>query len=93
MGDRRAGPRLLPLLQEKDASVRQVAAESLGRVCDVSCVEPLIAALKDKQPPVRAAVAAALVQITSQRFGEDRKQWEKWWKENQNAASKAPGAT
>jgi HEAT repeat protein len=89
-GDRRAGPRLLPILQEKDASIRQVAAESLRLVCDASCVEPLIAALKDKEARVRAAVAAALAQLTDQRFGEDRKQWEKWWKQNKKASSPTP---
>ena len=90
MGDRRAGPRLLPLLLEKDSSIRQVAAETLGRVCDATCAEPLIAALKDKDVRVRGAVAAALAQLTGQRFGEDRKQWEKWWKQNQKAPSPAP---
>jgi HEAT repeat protein len=90
LGDRRAGPRLLPLLQEKDTSIRQVVAESLGRVCDASCVEPLIAALKDKDVRVRAAVAGALAQLTGQRFGEDRKQWEKWWKQNMKTPSPGP---
>jgi HEAT repeat protein len=77
-------------MQEKDASIRQVAAESLRLVCDASCVEPLIAALKDKEARVRAAVAAALAQLTDQRFGEDRKQWEKWWKQNKKTSSPTP---
>jgi HEAT repeat protein len=90
IGDRRAGPRLLPLLQEKDASMRQAAAESLALVCDASCVEPLIAALKDNDARVRAAVAGALVKLTGQRFGEDRKQWENWWKQNRKTSAPAP---
>ena len=83
IGDRRAAPPLLPLLEEKNASLRLAAAESLRLVCDQTCVGPLIAALKDKDASVRAAVARALEQVTSQRLGEDRKQWEKWWKQNQ----------
>lgn len=82
LGDRRAGPPLLPLLRDKDGAMRQVAAESLGKVGDVTCVESLIAALKDKEAPVRSAVAGALGQLTGQSFGENRKQWEQWWKQN-----------
>jgi len=90
IGDRRATARILPLLQEKDASIRLAAADSLTRMCDASCVEPLITALKDKDVRVRAAVATALAQSTGQSFGEDRKQWEKWWKQNKQTTSRTP---
>ncbi len=89
LGDRRAGPQLLPLLRDKDISTRQSAAASLGRVGDASCFERLLATLKDKSPQVRSAAAGALEQLTRQRFGEDRKQWGKWWKQNKKSFSPA----
>lgn len=90
LGDRRAGPRLLPLLGDKDGTMRQVAAESLGKVGDVTCVESLIVALKDKEAPVRSAAAGALGQISGQNFGQDRKKWEQWWKQNKKTLLPKP---
>ncbi len=45
-------------------------AEALGKIQDRRAVEPLIAALKDKYPPLRRSVAAALGAIKDRRAVE-----------------------
>jgi len=55
----------------------------LGELGDVQAIEPLIAALKHKIWLVRCNAAEALEKITVERFGQDAKVWEKWWKAEQ----------
>ncbi|MBT9131552.1 MAG: 50S ribosomal protein L7 [Syntrophomonadaceae bacterium] len=45
-------------------------------------VEPLIAALRDKNWHVREKAAEALEKITGRIFGEDPVKWQEWWEEN-----------
>jgi HEAT repeat protein len=56
-------PRMIELLKDRDASVREQAAWVLGAKGDRAAIGPLTAALRDKDVRVRAAAAAALDKI------------------------------
>ncbi|NQT80100.1 MAG: HEAT repeat domain-containing protein [Candidatus Aminicenantes bacterium] len=60
--------------------VRSFACWALGRIKDVRSIEPLINALKDKYERVRMNASLALEKITGENFGQNHKQWRKWWK-------------
>ena len=47
-----------------------------------SAVEPLISALKNKDPVVRWETAEVLEEITGKNFGEDPKKGPGWWEQN-----------
>jgi len=47
-------------------------------------IEQLIAALGDKDFYVRWHAAFALREITGKDFGQDRRQWHRWWKNNRD---------
>jgi len=47
-------------------------------------IEPLIAVLGDRDYYVRWHAAFALREITGKDFGQDRRQWQRWWKENRD---------
>jgi HEAT repeat protein len=55
--------RLVALLHEQDADVRQNAAEALGKIGSQTAAAALTAALRDKEPRVRAAAARALARM------------------------------
>jgi len=55
---------------EKDASIRQAAAQALGEIDDAQSVEPLISTLKDSDIKVRQFAASALGQIGDPRAVE-----------------------
>ena len=57
------GGLMLAALRDKDASVRQQAAEFLGKHGDQRAVEPLMAALRDSHYDVKVAAAEALGRI------------------------------
>ena len=62
-------------------TVRVQTALALAQLNDRRAVPALIAALKDKDEEVRAAVVRALRTITRQRFGKNTPEvWEAWWK-------------
>lgn len=71
-------------LYSEDPVKRAKAANSLGKIGDIRAVEPLIAALKDKNYDVRTAAVKALKSITGQYFGQFQEIWERWWKENKD---------
>ena len=87
LGDQKALDALAGAAQ-KDSStyVRQTAAAALGSWPNRQAVDPLIAALGDRNPNVRKAVAAALQKLTQQNFGEDAARWREWWATAKNAA-------
>ncbi len=60
---RAAVPTLIGDLAHQDAEDRRVAAELLGRIGDRRAPEPLVGALRDKDPDVRKAAVDALAQI------------------------------
>ncbi|MBN1454375.1 MAG: HEAT repeat domain-containing protein [Anaerolineales bacterium] len=65
-GQRDVKGRINVLGYEKDASVQQATAELLGQVRDARAVEPLIAALTDRDGDVRKAAAEVLVEFYKQ---------------------------
>jgi HEAT repeat protein len=56
--DRRAVPILVPLL--RDTEVRDIVPWALGQIGDRSAIQPLIEALKDRDPSLRVLVIYAL---------------------------------
>jgi HEAT repeat protein len=54
-------------LRSADANIRGLAAEKLGRVKDSAAVVPLMDALSDPQPAVRAMATWALDEINPTR--------------------------
>ena len=70
---------------------RSRAVYKLGEIGDKRAVEPLIAALKDKDSDVRRRVASALTKITGKDFGEDQAQWRDWWERNKASFSPNSG--
>jgi HEAT repeat protein len=83
IGDPVAVDSLIRMLEDGNWDVRSSAAKALGQIGDLQAVEPLIEALGDKSETVRWVAANALTSITDKKFGEDAKQWEQWWKQNQ----------
>ena len=62
--DEQIAPKVIPLLRDREATIRRLAAEVLSRSLSTSAiVQPLIDALFDENPAVRAAVADALGQL------------------------------
>lgn len=59
---------LTALISDRDASVRQTAAEALGKIGDPAAESVLLKALRDPDPAVRAAAARSVGQLPS--FGE-----------------------
>lgn len=55
------------LLKDKDSRVREMAAFALGEIEDQEGAEPLMAAIADKEPRVRAAAAEALSKLAVER--------------------------
>lgn len=63
--DPRTASQLIGLLTHKRSEVRGYAAKAIGNLGDKSVVQPLIAALQDKDVFVRARVAEALQKLDS----------------------------
>jgi HEAT repeat protein len=63
IGDARAVEALLPLLDDREISVRRAAAQALGRLGDTRAAEPLVSALADHDADMRTAAAEALQQL------------------------------
>jgi HEAT repeat protein len=61
---------LIQALKDADGKVREMAAESLGKIKDVRAVEPLIQALKDKNRDVQVEAVDALGEIGDKRAVE-----------------------
>jgi len=57
------------------------ALKELRRIGDYA-VEQLIIALDD--PNFKRIAASALHELTGQEFGEERKTWEEWWRNNKS---------
>ena len=60
IGDHRAVPSILPILQEKSNEVRLQAALALGEIGDPQAIQPLILLLKDTDKYVRYGASLAL---------------------------------
>jgi HEAT repeat protein len=69
--------------------IRAAATEYLTKVKDPVAIEPLIAALKDKNEPFTQLVSQTLTEITGQDFGEDQAKWKQWWDENKDEILKS----
>jgi len=67
-----------------DYSARNQAVEILGNLKDPRAIEPLIAALKDANSPVRKSAAISLTKITGKDFGQYPEEWQKWWEQNKD---------
>lgn len=63
IGDRRGGPALLKLLQDRNGHVRQAAAAALGEIRDPGTVEALLPVLADVYPNVQERTVNALLQM------------------------------
>ncbi len=87
MKDSRSVEALITALKDRSKDIRAVTAAALGEIKDTQAVEPLIRALRDKDESVRRNAAAALKKITGEDFGEDHKEWKKWWKKNKTDSS------
>lgn len=80
-------------LLENSASyeLRTMAAVGLRRTKSLDAVEPLIAALSDKEESVRKAASQGLKEITGMDFGADAQQYQTWWSANKDRlAENAP---
>lgn len=64
------------------AEPRRAAAKALGRIRSRASVDPLVAALADRDPGVARLAADSLQAVTGQDFGMDRQAWSKWAAEN-----------
>ncbi|NIM89598.1 MAG: hypothetical protein GTO17_01465 [Candidatus Aminicenantes bacterium] len=87
MKDSRAVETLINALKDKSKDIRAVTAAALGEIKDTQAVEPLIKALRDRDESVRRNAAVALKKITGEDFGEDYREWKKWWKKNNTESS------
>ena len=69
LGDARAVPPLLTILQDPDdhEAVREIAAEALGKLGGSAAVQPLIDALADPREWIRRAAAQALGELGEPR--------------------------
>ncbi|MGB9872500.1 MAG: HEAT repeat domain-containing protein, partial [Anaerolineae bacterium] len=67
---------------EKDWEIRRDAARALGELKDARAVEPLIAALKDKDSDVREAAAEALDRLGWKPEQDENGAW--YWIGKQN---------
>ena len=54
---------VLPLIDHSDAAVREAAIFALGRTADRHAIPPLLKAMRDRQPSVRALACLGLAQI------------------------------
>lgn len=68
---------LVKAMRNTDATVAQRAGTILGKLRDRRAIYPLIRLLRYQTPRPRAA--AVLREITGQDFGQDYKEWHKWW--------------
>jgi len=67
------------LKQDKNGTVRQAAADTLGRLQSKDSLESLVAALQDPDSRVRYASMRSLQRITGLTQGKDPKSWQQWW--------------
>jgi HEAT repeat protein len=67
LGDRRAMPELIGLLEAEDPKIRTQAASFLGGLCEPIGVAPLVRATKDSDANVRSAAVWALINIGGER--------------------------
>lgn len=63
IGDRRAAPILLDLLQDRSGHVRQAAAAALGEIRDPGTIGALLPVLDDVYPNVQESAVKALLQM------------------------------
>jgi Type II secretion system (T2SS), protein E, N-terminal domain len=73
---------LEPLLRSRDPADRVAALRAMGALRETVVVAQLIGALDDHDERVAVTAQEALVQVTCQDFGSDRRPWLKWWEPN-----------
>jgi HEAT repeat protein len=61
---------------------RADAAWALGIIKKPGAVEPLIAALNEKDPDLLKQASRSLSRITGNDLGQDPKKWQEWWEKN-----------
>ncbi len=82
-GDRRAGPLLVPLLQDDHWDTRLAAAQGLARLRVKAAISGLIDVLRDElNMRVRRAAAHALFVTTGQFLEDDHDTWSRWWEQH-----------
>ena len=72
-------PHLVRSLNDNDELTRINSARALAVINNPLAIEPLIMALTDAAPRVRAALIYALQEITGLDNGNDVKAWQEWW--------------
>lgn len=64
---------------ETDARVRAESAHALGQYADLRVLQPLIAALDDRNLAVNIAALHSLRTLTGEDYGFDRRAWLRWF--------------
>jgi len=85
-GNDKVRTRLKDLACAPDAPVaaRVAAVQALGRLIDKSSIEVLVRLTGDPKPPVAAAAAEALADMTGLKdFGASHDAWAEWWKKHE----------
>jgi len=85
-GNDKVRTRLTDLAGAPDApvAVRVAAVGALGRLMDKSSIEALVHLTGDPKPPVAAAAAEALADMTGLKdFGVSHDTWADWWKKHE----------
>lgn len=72
---------LITKLDSKDLFIRGQVVDELVKI-GAPAVEPLIRALRDESPVVKAYALEALKEITGENLGQEPFEWERWWEEN-----------
>ncbi len=78
-------PRILD--GETDARVRAESAHALGQYADPRVLQPLIAALDDRNLAVNTAALHALRTLTGEDHGFDRRAWLRWFNQTSSPFS------
>ncbi|MCE9582485.1 MAG: HEAT repeat domain-containing protein [Planctomycetes bacterium] len=66
------------LKDDPEVTVRRAAAVALGRLKGDAVIDPLLAALADRDAGVQMLAVEALQGITGQKFGREPEAWAKW---------------
>jgi HEAT repeat protein len=73
---------LVQALKDTDDEVRNYCAQALGDIKDPRAIEPLIEVVSgDQNDLVRFQAGRALESITGQKYGQEGKSWQDWWRE------------
>jgi HEAT repeat protein len=71
--------KIVPLVDHADATVREAAAAALAKMAVPQAIEPLIKRLEKESGRTQVRIAAALEQLTRQKFGLGVDAWKSWF--------------